>query len=151
MVSHILALGVIQAVRCILGLALGAFLLWRSFHIPVERMVRLETGDQLAFLIGGVGSIVLALARGLQGGLTLRMVLASRGHGSLPGIGTGRAARRLGIVLAIVDLISLWVFPLSTACGTYGLLVYRHPEALDFFEGIFSGVAAAPDPVEARG
>jgi hypothetical protein len=48
-------------------------------------------------------------------------------------------------------LISLWVFPLSTACGTYGLLVYRHPEALDFFEGVFSGVPAAPDLVEARG
>jgi len=46
-----------------------------------------------------------------------------------------RRLRRLGIVLAVVDLIDLTGFPFTTAAGTYGLLVCRHPDTVDFFEG----------------
>jgi hypothetical protein len=31
-------------------------------------------------------------------------------------------------VLAILDIIDLALFPISTALGLYGLVVYRHPE-----------------------
>jgi len=49
------------------------------------------------------------------------------------------------VALAIIDLINLTLFPVTTACGTYGLLVYRHPDSLDFFEGTFQ-----PEPTGDR-
>jgi hypothetical protein len=143
MVSHILTLAVIQCVHALIGLALGAFLILRSFHIPPGRLSRLEPGDLRAFLIAGLVCLALSLARAFQGALALRLAAASRRRGVGPGPGPGRLARRLGVLLWVTDLLDIFGFPLTTALGTYGILVYRNPEALDFFEGVFSAQEAS--------
>jgi len=50
----------------------------------------------------------------------------------------GRGLRRLGLALSVVDILDLTGFPFTTGCGTYGLVVYRHPDIKDAMEGIFS-------------
>jgi hypothetical protein len=52
--------------------------------------------------------------------------------------------RNLGMAVAVLDLIDLTAFPVTTGCGAYGLLIYRHPDIRDFFEGVFSGRSEAP-------
>ena len=143
MVSHILTLGIIQSVRSLAGLAMGIFLLWQGMgHIPAERVSRLEPGDRTVFVALGAGWAALSLLRGGQGASTLVLVAAARRRRPAPAH-IGRFVRRLGIAVALIDVIDLTGFPVTTGCGTYGLLVYRHPEALDFFEGVFSGSPAA--------
>jgi hypothetical protein len=146
-VSHIFVLGLIQALRALLGGAAGAFLIYRSFVIPAEWQVQLEPGDRGAFLAVGIVFLALAALRGMQGWLVLSMVAASRRRDGDPNRLSGRRTRRMGLALAILDLIDITLFPVTTACGTYGLLVYRHPDSLDFFEGAFgSGPPAVGSP-----
>lgn len=145
MASHILALGVIQIVRGLLGVAVGVFFIYRSFSIPFDWLARLEKGDQAAFLAVGILLVLFALVRAGQGLFTvILMPRLSRGD-SDGGVGgnVGRAVRRLGIIMGVVDLIDLTLFPITTACGTYALLIYRHPESKDYFEGVFSKDSAA--------
>ncbi len=148
MASHILALGIIQAVRGILGLAAGAFFIFRSFKIPFDRVARVEDGDRAAFLAIGILLVIFALVRAGQGVFTVFLMPrlgrgGADGHvGEGVGPGAGRAARKLGIVMGIVDLVDLTAFPFTTACGTYAILVYRHPESRDFFEGTYSKAPA---------
>jgi hypothetical protein len=221
MISHILALGSIQSVRCLLGLAFGCFLVFRSWNIPLERRSRLEEGDGTFFLCLGIASLALAVLRGVQGIETVRAVrrarrawtrrrqdrggrkiiaagitlwalaaiavglvwlysfwYAPRARETLPfwlqwGIsarlalllgwltGTaillalrlfrieGRRLRRLGIFMAVIDLVDLTGFPFTTAAGTYGLLVCRHADTIDFFEGTFSAPAASTPAAKA--
>ena len=148
MVSHIFVLGVIQALRALLGGAAGGFLIYRSFVIPLDWQSRLEPGDRGAFLAAGIVFLVLAVLRGFQGLLVLLEVAASRRRENTPFRSRGRLTRRMGLALAIFDLVDLTFFPVTTACGTYGLLVYRHPDSLDFFEGAFE--ARPPADLRAR-
>ena len=131
MVEHVIALGWINLTRALLGLAFGGILLWRakwpreiSVYVPDENF----SFDQYAFLVVGTLSIVLAHLRAAQG------------------IGTfllRRWSRLLGLALALFDIANLVLFPLSTALGLYGLVVYRHP---DTFEQFRSGDQARPAP-----
>lgn len=49
-----------------------------------------------------------------------------------------RFCRRLGLGLAVFDLVDLTLFPITTACGLYGFLVHRNPDTMDFYEGKFN-------------
>ena len=99
MLSHLLALAAVQAVRCAIGLALGAFLVFRSFRLPYERLSRLEPGDRAVFLVAGIAFMVLALLRGLQAGWTLLAVHSHRraGVGTEPAGGSGGRRRALRV------------------------------------------------------
>ncbi len=149
MASHILALGVIQVVRGLLGLAVGVFFIYRSFSIPFEWLARIEKGDQAAFLAIGILLVLFALVRAGQGLFTVFLMPrlsrggADGGVGGGGGAGVGRTVRKLGIIMGVVDLIDLTLFPITTACGTYALLIYRHPESRDYFEGVFSKDSAS--------
>ena len=46
MLSHLIALAWIQTARCLLGLGLGAFLMYQSMNIPAYRVPRMEPGDR---------------------------------------------------------------------------------------------------------
>ncbi len=216
MISHIFTLGAIQSARCLLGLGLAAFLIYRSWFIPLERESSLEPGDRMVFLVAGSVMALLAFLRGLQGVFTLRMVRSARRRSHtkkkrtgflrwvliisggtswvLMGLAAffgkllwelillrplppwasmvlmeakgiwilltlialaaiiirlrGKRLRRFGMTMAVVDLINLTGFPLTTACGTYGFLIHRHPDSKDFFEGVFSGSIGKNAPVE---
>ena len=138
MIAHLRALSVIQSIRCVVGLGIGVFLIWRSYNFPSERLLRLEPWDRTFFLVAGLVFVSLAVLRGIQGVWTLISIRRSR-RGRSPGSLKSRAMlRRLGIILAIVDVIDLVGFPLTTGCGTYGILIYRHPDVRDLFEGVFS-------------
>jgi hypothetical protein len=217
-ISHILAIGIIQCIRCALGIAFGGFLVYRVWNIPAERLSRMERWDPMVFLVVGIVSLALAVLRGLQGGFTVRAVRNSRlprggrrrtvqgppvlwatllglslagiivlwtaisagwkpplpdrealsparlllaqalqvvagahlalllawGAAAAVFLGLlifrlqGRGLRRFGMAMAVVDLVDLTLFPLTTAAGTYGLIKLGHPEAVDFFEGIYS-------------
>ncbi|HVR74366.1 MAG TPA: hypothetical protein VMT52_08540 [Planctomycetota bacterium] len=121
MVEHVIALGWINLVRAILGLAFGGILLWRA-QWPLESMVYGSdenlSFDRYAFLVVGTLTIVIAHLRAAQsiGSFLLR-----------------RWGRVLGLALALFDIANLLLFPLSTALGLYGLVVYRHPDTLDHF------------------
>lgn len=121
MVEHVIALGWINLVRAILGLAFGGILIWRAYS-PLESQAYVSdenfSFDQYAFLVVGTLTIVIAHMRAAQsiGSFLLR-----------------RWGRVLGLALALFDIANLILFPLSTALGLYGLVVYRHPDTRDQF------------------
>ena len=131
--SHIVTLTLVNLLRASAGAALGGFLIYRGFSIPFDRIAQLEPWDRPLFLALGTVWALLALARGLQAVATL--AIARREAGGLAA-GRGRAVRRLGVWLSTIDLCDPLPFPITTGCGMYGLLVFRHPDALDFFEGM---------------
>jgi len=125
MVEHIRLLAAIALVRGCLGIAAGALLLVKAFRLeprlyyPAMVSNDVIVFDSWAFRIGGCALLVLSAAFLIQG----VGALLSRPW-----------ARRLGLALAAIDLVNLLLFPLSTALGLYGLVVYRHPDVRDWFE-----------------
>lgn len=120
--EHLKVVGILGVVRAVLGLCLGAFLLWKSGRIAREDYLQNhfelappvfneedETTlrfDRWAFQVGGVAFLALAGTRLVQGAALL----------------TSRVwALPLGLGLAGVDLVNLAFFPLSTALGLYAL------------------------------
>jgi hypothetical protein len=141
MIAHLRALSLIQLVRFAVGMALGIALIWSSNpdNIPLERHPRLEPHDLMFFRVAGWVLVGMALLRGTHGLQVLLSIFLSRW-----GLGSrsrkwGGFLRRLGLALAVVDLVDLTAFPITTGCGAYGFLIYRHPDIRDFFEGVFSG------------
>jgi len=104
MISHLFTLGVIQSVRCVLGLGLATFLIYRSWFIPLAWQSRLEPGDRAAFLYMGVALALLAFLRGMQGALTLRAVRRWRRENRTP----AERGRPLGRFLLLAWAL-LWV------------------------------------------
>jgi hypothetical protein len=125
MVEHIRFLAAIALVRGGLGIAAGVLLLVKAFRLeprfyyPTMVSNDVIAFDAAAFRIGGCVLLVLSAAFLVQGAGALL---------------TRPWARRLGFALAAIDLVNLILFPLSTALGLYGLVVYRHPDVRDWFE-----------------
>jgi hypothetical protein len=125
MVEHIPLLAAIALVRGALGIAAGVLLLVKAFGLdprlyhPARVAEELIAFDSWAFCIGG-GILLLTSA-----------AFVIQGVGALMSCGW---SRRLGLALAVIDLANLVLFPLSTALGLYGLVVYRHPDVRDWFE-----------------
>lgn len=125
MAEHVRVLGIIGLVRAVLGAALGGFLIWKTVHLDAKAYEGMAVTqeeirfDTVAFSIMAVALLTLALLWALQG------ILAVRDKPS---------SRRLGLALAIVDIVNLVFFPISTALGLYGLTVYRHPSTVDYLE-----------------
>jgi len=135
MSEHVKTLGIIGLFRALLGAALAAILLWKASTIHpddyssgrgfLDEPPVGEQGegpldfDRAAFTALGVTCIVLALVRTVQafGALLLRPW-----------------GRRLGRALAFFDVCNLALFPLSTALGLYGLVVYGNVGTRAIFE-----------------
>lgn len=117
--EHVRALGIIGIVRSAIALTFGLWLLAKAqslepsdYGIPLPSMETL-LADQLTFRIVGIAMLVLAPVWAVQAILALtRKPLA----------------RRFGTGIALFDLVNLVFFPLSTALGLYGLVVYHHPD-----------------------
>ena len=147
MPPHVVVLAFINSLRGLCGLVLGGLLVYFSdrARYPSGRLFdvasmkpRYIEGDFQAFLVVGVVFMLLAILRLVQGSITIaewrrasRSVRRERGK-------LGAFSRRLGLGLSVLDLIDLTFFPVTTACGLYGLLVYRSPDSIEFFEGKFS-------------
>ncbi len=139
MISHIVTLALINIARAIAGFALGVLLLYSSdaSGYDGERAKRIVEGDLTAFLVIGCVVIAVSCLRLVQGGASVLDVFRSRrARGGRPP--RSQLSRRLGLGLSILDLVNIVLFPLSTACGVYGLIVCRHPDTIDFYEGRFS-------------
>lgn len=122
MPDHVRALGVIGIVRALLGVALGCWLLLEASSLAAESYdPRVAEGtvrfDRTAFQVLGGLALVVAPFRAIQGVLAL----ARR-----------PLARPLGLGLATLDVLNLCLFPLSTALGLYGLVVYLNAETVVF-------------------
>jgi hypothetical protein len=124
--EHVRVLGYLGILRAVVGAALGIYLLWKSAHIDLsayglsfvtEGILRF---DSTAFLVLGCLSIAMACLRVTQGILTIRKTAC---------------ARPFGVGLACFDFLNLAFFPVSTALGLYGLVVFRHLETVAYFEG----------------
>ena len=134
MLEHVQVLGMLGIARSILAAVLGVVLLLKSQQVTLEDYSKsrfeLESPlfnerdravlefDRAAFAIVGVACIAFALARLAQG---------------IGAILWRRWARRLGLGLACFDILNLALFPLSTALGLYGLVVYRKGETAEKF------------------
>jgi hypothetical protein len=125
MLEHVRVLGYLGLFRAALGAALGIYLVWKSAHLDLsaygltfvtEEILRL---DGKAFLLLGWLCIGMSCLRVAQGVLTLKRKAR---------------ARPFGVGLALFDFLNLALFPVSTALGLYGFVVYRHPETAGFFE-----------------
>ena len=123
MAEHVRVLGFVGIARGVLSMGLGAWLVWASFHIHIqdyqmtpatEETVRL---DRLAFLLAGGVCLVFGPAAVLQGALALARK---------------PVARRFGLGIALLDMVNLILFPLSTALGLYGFVVYCHPSTAEY-------------------
>lgn len=146
MASHVLVLAILNIARGFSGIAVAALFYYCSdgVRLPRVRQARMEDGDPLAFQIVAVVLLTIAVLRLLQGFASLAEVWrARRNRGRTAG---GQLSRWVGIGLSVLDLIDLTAFPLSTACGVYGLLVYRHADTIDFYSGRYfkSTTAVAP-------
>ena len=122
MVEHVRVLGYLGILRAAGGAALGIYLIWKAVHLNLSdygstgEMLSLDTN---AFLVLGWLSIAMACLRVTQGILTLRKTTC---------------ARPFGVGLACFDFLNLALFPVSTALGLYGFVVFRHPETVAYFE-----------------
>ena len=135
MTSHVLVLAILNLVRGLGGIAAAGLFYYCSdgVRLPRLRSERMEDGDPLAFQVVAVVLLTIAVLRLLQGAASLFEVWwARRSVGRTVG---GQLSRRVGLGLSILDLVDLTVFPLTTACGLYGLLVYRHADTIDFYGG----------------
>ncbi len=89
------------------------------------------------FLIIGIVLGLIALIRLLHSLYSLWGLRASKKAGWRKGIFKAsflKKSRLLGLTLSWLDLIDLTFFPVTTACGLYGLLVYGHVDIIDFYE-----------------
>ena len=125
MSDHLKVLAKIGIARAVIGLALGAFLIWKAATFEAmdygeaPPTVEIQQLDRTVIRILGIGCLVLAPVRALQAMLVLR---------------ERRQGRVLGKALALWDMVNLLLFPVSTALGLYGFVVYRHPDTVGFFE-----------------
>ncbi len=105
------------SVRSIVGVLLASFLVYKLFFAekPVPEVF---ASDRRLFLVLAIVLAVLALLR-------LTIVVGS--------VLSLRWVRRLGLGLAIFDCANLILFPLSTAFGLHGLVVFRHADTVHFF------------------
>lgn len=116
--EHARLLAWLGLVRTLLAAGVGGWLLHRAGRIIPEfrGQYAVETllGDQLRFRV--VAGVLFALAA-LWLAQALGMLL--------------RAAwsRPFGLVVAVLDLLNVPLFPLSTAWGLYGIVVHAHPAA----------------------
>lgn len=123
MADHVIVLGILGIVRALLGFALGAWLIAVAADLSPQRYddyslkAEVVEFDRTAFRAVGAAALVLAPLRALQGILALRRK---------------RLACFGGLALACVDLANLALFPISTALGLYGLVVYRHPTTAEY-------------------
>jgi hypothetical protein len=116
MLEHIKALGWIGIARASVTASAGGLLLyyWPEFAGKLAA----EPWDALAFQIVGWVLVASAPLRLLQA------IGALRGYPwALP----------FGLFLSGVDLINLLGFPVLTALGLYGLVVYRNAETREHF------------------
>jgi hypothetical protein len=132
MLEHVKILSAIGVVRALLGAALGVVLLVKAGnlrtpdYLPRRELSRAPTAeetetmrfDEVVFRVGGAACLLIAIARLTQG---------------IGAFCAAAWARRGGLALAAFDIANLTLFPLSTALGLYGLVVFRHPEAVEWF------------------
>lgn len=123
MAEHVVVLGILGIARSVLGLVLGVWLILVARDLGPESYETVRPSaetvefDRAAFRTIAVASLVLAPLRAIQGALALKRK---------------RFARASGLALAAVDLLNLAIFPVSTALGLYGLVVYRHPTTAEY-------------------
>ncbi len=134
MAEHVKVLAVLGIARALAALLVGGLLISKAGGLSLAdygssrgalEMGSIDAGDredlgfdQRAFAALGALCVAFAVIRTVQGIGVLRTV---------------RWARPLGLGLAVFDALNLALFPLSTALGLYGLVVYRHPEAVARF------------------
>ena len=82
--------------------------------------------------IGIVGVVIFIIAFLLLGWLVVAFAVAWTLQGVAACI-TVRWARPAGLALAILDVVNLALFPLSTALGLYALVVYGKAETRELF------------------
>ena len=125
MADHVRTLAYIGFIRAALGLGIGAYLIFKASALNVVHYgltpvtEELFDLDRTSFYVIGIVWVGLALLRVIQA------IQAFRGKPS---------ARVFGLGLAIWDIVNLPLLPVSTALGLYGLVVYRHPDTMVFFE-----------------
>ncbi len=133
--DHVKVLGVLGIVRALLGAAFAVLFLGkastlaRSDYPDALYAPEVLSFDRAAFTALGALAAVLAVLRGLQAaGIYLR----------------AKWARKQGLALAVFDIANLLLFPLSTALGLYGVVVYGNPGSAAWFEkrGKAAGTAA---------
>ncbi len=136
MADHVVVLGILGIVRAVLGFGLGVWLILVAADLGPERYdmswpkSEVVEFDRAAFRAVAAAAFLLAPLRALQGILALRRKAL---------------ARPAGLALACVDLANLALFPISTALGLYGLVVYRHPTTAEYL-----GCRAAVPSVQGR-
>ncbi len=134
MFEHVRALGILGIVRSILAAGIGLALLWKSQDVTLQEYAKnrfeleapvyntedraILSFDRNAFAAVGVVCLGLAIVR------------LAQAVGALFWRGW---ARRLGLGLACFDVFNLALFPVSTALGLYGLVVYRKAETAERF------------------
>lgn len=157
MTSHLRFLTVLHLLRALGGLALSGLFLYYSqpsnipanpFDETISRFHALEEGDTTAFLVIGLVTGGIAVVRGVHAFYTFLALGASRRElhwrrGLFAPALLGKS-RLLGLGLAALDLIDLTFFPVTTACGLYGMLVYGHVDTVDFFEAKFLSAESVP-------
>jgi len=125
MLEHVKILGRIGIARALLGVALGSYLIWSAQALDIVAygltQVTPDTVqfDRTAFMVIGGLCLAMAPVRCVQA------ILALKGRPS---------ARLFGMGLAIWDAVNLSLFPVSTALGLYGIVVYHNPETVGYFE-----------------
>lgn len=143
MLSHLYCLSIVHMVRGICAVVVAARFLQYSNPLNVPRNAldltmsqyhNLAPGDPLAFKIVGCALIFVAALRIVFALLTIASLRRS-GRGPSRGFSV---VRKVGLAIAVVDLVDLTFFPVTTACGLYGWLVLRHPDTRDLIEGRFS-------------
>lgn len=134
MSDHLKVLSLLGFLRAGAGLILGSYLLWKAANLGfadyegTPLTADIEWLDRTAFRALGIACLTLAPIRAAQAALVLL------GH---------TLGRVMGVWLALFDMVNLMIFPISTALGIYGFVVYRSHGAVLFFE--------QPQPKEQRG
>ena len=116
MLEHVKALGWIAIIRALIAALCGSFLLYKAEYFGGKSGA--EPWDTLGFQV--VGAVLVAFA-------PIRII---QGVGALRG---SSWALPFGLVLSGIDLINLLGFPVLTAFGLYGLVVYRNAETREHF------------------
>jgi len=116
MAGHVKTLGWIGVLRALLGSALGVWLILRA--ATVDSHPAAESWDALGFRVAGGFLLLLALVWLVQGIGAIRL---------------RPWARRGGLFASVLDLCNLLGFPLFTALGLYGVVVYRSHDTRHFF------------------
>ncbi len=150
--SHLCFLTAVHALRALGGLALALVFFYYSVHANIPKNVsdlnlsryhQVQPGDLEAFYAIAVVLTVLAGIRLFHAVYSASVLWYTRKDRPRRSLFAGRllsSSRFLGLALAALDLIDLTFFPITTACGLYGVLVYRDPATIDFFEARYSPV-----------